>query len=137
MDISCSRPVRKLILLKILRTLFLVFSSVPDENRLACEEIFGPVLSVLQPFDTEEEAIQRANTTEMGLAAGIWTRDLSRAERVVSAMQVGYTWVNCYNQQPPGLPFAGWKMSGFGGCDLGEEAVFQEYTQSRSIVVRI
>lgn len=109
---------------------------MPDHSRLAREEIFGPVLSVLAPFSTEQEAIRRANDSEFGLAAGVWTGDPDRAERVAGALQAGYIWINCYNAQHPSLPFAGFKQSGFGGCDLGEEAIWQEFTRPKSVVLK-
>ena len=81
--------------------------------RIAREEIFGPVMSVLV-FDDEQNAIDRANSTEFGLGAGVMTTDLTRAHRVADALVSGNVWVNSFNILPPGLPFGGAKQSGFG-----------------------
>ena len=81
--------------------------------RVSQEEIFGPVMSVLV-FDDEQEAIDRANSTEFGLGAGVMTTDLARAHRVANALVSGNVWVNSFNILPPGLPFGGTKKSGFG-----------------------
>ncbi|MDX2269908.1 MAG: aldehyde dehydrogenase family protein [Bryobacter sp.] len=107
-----------------------IFSHVPAEARLAQEEIFGPVLSVL-PFRTEEEAIRLANATRYGLAAGLWTENLRRAQRVSSALAAGVVWTNCYNHFDVASPFGGLKESGH-GRDLGEDAL-REYTAVRSL----
>ena len=80
---------------------------------IAREEIFGPVMSVLA-FDTEDEAIARANSTPYGLAAGVFTRDLARAHRVVARLDAGTTWINAYNLTPVEAPFGGVKASGIG-----------------------
>jgi acyl-CoA reductase-like NAD-dependent aldehyde dehydrogenase len=111
-----------------------VFTGVADTDLLACEEIFGPVLAVMKPFKTEDEVIQRANATPFGLASGVWTHNLDRMHHVVERLRAGITWVNCYNQTHPSMPFGGVKESGF-GYDLGEEAILQEYTVARSIYV--
>lgn len=83
-------------------------------------------------FDSEEEAIARANDTPFGLAAGIWTNDANRVERVVPQLKAGTTWVNCYNIITPGFPFGGLKESGI-GTDMGEESIVSEYTTSRTV----
>lgn len=115
----------------------IVFANVDDCDYLAVNEIFGPVLTVLKPFSTEQEAIDRANQSELGLAAGLWTNDLNRAERIIPQLEAGTTWVNTYNsEQLPSMPFGGMKQSGF-GYDLGDESVLYEYTQSKSVVVKI
>ncbi len=90
-----------------------VFADVTDEMTIAREEIFGPVLSVLD-FDTEEEAIRRANDTEFGLAASVFTNDLTRAHRVSAAFEAGTCYINTHNLAPVEAPFGGSKMSGVG-----------------------
>ena len=90
-----------------------IFAGVTDEMTIAREEIFGPVMSVLS-FDTEDEAIARANATPFGLAAGVFTRDLARAHRVIARLDAGTTWINAYNLTPVEAPFGGVKQSGLG-----------------------
>ncbi len=90
-----------------------VFADVTDDMTIAREEIFGPVLSVLD-FDTEEEAIRRANDTEFGLAASVFTNDLTRAHRVSAAFEAGTCYINTHNLAPVEAPFGGSKMSGVG-----------------------
>ncbi|TIW99221.1 aldehyde dehydrogenase family protein, partial [Mesorhizobium sp.] len=90
-----------------------VFTGVTDTMRIAREEIFGPVMSVLK-FDSEDEVIERANDTEFGLAAGVFTRDLPRAHRVIAELQAGTCWINAYNLTPVEIPFGGVKQSGIG-----------------------
>ena len=90
-----------------------IFADVTDDMSIAREEIFGPVISVL-PFDTMEEVIARANATPYGLAAGIFTRDLSTAHRTVKRLKAGSVWVNMYHAIDPAVPFGGLKMSGYG-----------------------
>ena len=90
-----------------------ILTNCRDEMRHVREEIFGPVMSVLT-FETEEEAVKRANATSFGLGAGLMTGDLARAHRVAAQLESGNVWVNSYNILPPGLPFGGVKQSGFG-----------------------
>ncbi|WP_313350294.1 aldehyde dehydrogenase [Paracoccus sp. (in: a-proteobacteria)] len=90
-----------------------VFDGVRNDMRIAQEEIFGPVLSVL-PFRDEAEAIRIANDTIYGLAAGLWTRDLNRSFRVSQKLQAGVVWVNCFDHGHISSPFGGFKQSGFG-----------------------
>ncbi|MBA3534172.1 MAG: aldehyde dehydrogenase family protein [Ardenticatenales bacterium] len=103
-----------------------------DDLRLIREEIFGPVVAVT-PFDDWEEVVQRANHTEYGLAAGIWTSDLSKAHRLAEALQAGTVWVNAYNLFDAASPFGGYKSSGF-GREMGKEAI-DLYTQVKSVWV--
>ncbi|MEZ5782130.1 MAG: betaine-aldehyde dehydrogenase [Rhizobiaceae bacterium] len=109
-----------------------VFSDVTDRMRIAREEIFGPVVTVLA-FDDEDEVIARANDTEFGLAAGVFTRDLTRAHRVIAQLQAGTCWINAYNLTPVELPFGGYKQSGI-GRENGIEAL-GHYSQVKSVYV--
>ena len=90
-----------------------VFADVADGMRIAREEIFGPVVAVL-PFDGVEEALARANDTQFGLGAAVWTRDVGRAHGMARRLRAGSVWVNCYNVMDPAMPFGGYKMSGYG-----------------------
>ena len=90
-----------------------IFSNCSDSMKIVREEIFGPVMSVLS-FDDEEEVIQRANATEFGLAAGLFTKDIQRAHRVVAQLDAGTCWINNYNITPIEMPFGGNKLSGIG-----------------------
>jgi betaine-aldehyde dehydrogenase len=109
-----------------------VFTGVTDTMRIAREEIFGPVMSVLK-FDAEEEVIERANATEFGLAAGVFTRDLSRGHRVVADLQAGTCWINTYNLTPVEIPFGGVKQSGIGREN--SLAALALYSQLKSVYV--
>ncbi|MDT8855279.1 betaine-aldehyde dehydrogenase [Paracoccaceae bacterium Fryx2] len=109
-----------------------VFAGVTDAMALARDEVFGPVMAVLQ-FESEEEAVTRANATEFGLAAGVFTADLTRAHRVVAALEAGTCWINAYNLTPVEAPFGGVKLSGV-GRENGRAAV-EHYTQVKSVYV--
>ncbi|MGD8495853.1 MAG: aldehyde dehydrogenase family protein [Gemmatimonadales bacterium] len=111
-----------------------VFDAVDPTMRIAQEEIFGPVLATLD-FEDVDGAIELANQTIYGLAAGVWTRDVGKAHRVAREIQAGTVWVNTYNRYDPASPFGGFKQSGF-GRDLGEIAL-QEYTQTKSVWVAL
>lgn len=97
------------------------------------EELFGPVLSVVT-FDTETEAIALANSTEYGLASGVFTRDLTRAHRLIRALRAGIVWVNTYRAVSPMVPFGGYKQSGL-GREGGMESVL-DYTRTKSVWIR-
>ncbi|KIT17541.1 betaine-aldehyde dehydrogenase [Jannaschia aquimarina] len=109
-----------------------ILTDLTDDMACVREEIFGPVLSVLT-FEDEDEAIARANATGFGLAAGIFTRDLTRAHRVAAAMQAGTIWINQYNLTPAGMPFGGSKMSGIGRENA--RAALDHYTEVQTIYV--
>ena len=111
-----------------------IFSDVRDEMTIASEEIFGPVMSVLE-FGHEEEVLKRANSTEYGLAAGVFTQNLPRAHRVVKALQAGTCYINTYNDAPVEAPFGGVKMSGVGREN--SKAAINHYSQLKSVYVRM
>ncbi|KAL3532434.1 hypothetical protein ACH5RR_005955 [Cinchona calisaya] len=108
-----------------------VFSDVKDDMRIAKEEIFGPVISLMK-FKTIEEAIKRANATKYGLAAGILTKDLNIANTVSRSIRAGIIWINCYFAFDLDCPYGGYKMSGF-GRDFGMQALDQ-YLQVKAVV---
>jgi betaine-aldehyde dehydrogenase len=109
-----------------------VFDECHDDMAIAREEIFGPVMTVLA-FDTEDEVIARANSTEYGLSAGVFTNDLTRGHRMIAQLQAGTCWLNHYNITPVELPFGGMKMSGL-GRENGRAAI-EHYTQLKSVYV--
>ncbi|MGK9231269.1 betaine-aldehyde dehydrogenase [Inquilinus limosus] len=109
-----------------------IFDACHDDMTIVQEEIFGPVMTVLT-FADEDEVVRRANATEYGLAAGVFTRDLARGHRVVARLQAGTCWINNYNITPVEIPFGGYKQSG-----LGREnglAALEHYTQLKSVYV--
>lgn len=109
-----------------------VFANVTDDMTLAREEVFGPVMAVLD-FDSEDEVIARANDTEFGLAAGVFTADLTRGHRVVGQLEAGTCWINAYNLTPVEGPFGGVKLSGVGREN--SKAAVEHYTQIKSVYV--
>ena len=111
-----------------------VFVDVTDDMTIACEEVFGPLMSVLT-FDDEKEVITRANATEFGLAAGVFTKDLSRGHRMVDALDAGTCFINSYNDAPVEVPFGGVKMSGVGREN--SKAAITHYSQLKSVFVRM
>ncbi|HEV3055484.1 MAG TPA: aldehyde dehydrogenase family protein [Solirubrobacteraceae bacterium] len=111
-----------------------IFTSVRNDMRIAQEEIFGPVMSVLK-FSSEDEAYRIANDVEYGLAAGVWTNDLNVANRAGRALRVGTVWVNTYQMVYPSVPYGGVKQSGH-GRNLGE-ASLDDFTQLKSIWTKI
>lgn len=111
-----------------------MFSNVTDDMAIAQEEIFGPVVVVLK-FKTMEEVIERANSSEYGLAGAVFTKDIAKAIKVSNAIESGTVWVNCYNLTEPQTPFGGFKQSGF-GRDLGEYAL-EQYTEVKVVKINI
>jgi aldehyde dehydrogenase (NAD+) len=109
-----------------------VFTGVSNGMRIAREEIFGPVLSVI-PFKDVDDAVAQGNETFYGLAAAVWTRDVGKALRVARALRAGTVWVNAYNLYDAALPFGGFKESGF-GRELGQ-AGLDLYTEVKSVWV--
>ncbi|MEM5473593.1 betaine-aldehyde dehydrogenase [Hoeflea sp. AS60] len=109
-----------------------VFADVTDTMTIAREEIFGPVMSVLA-FDDEDEAVTRANDIQFGLAAGVFTADLTRAHRVIAELDAGTTWINTYNLTPVEAPFGGVKQSGIGREN--SRAAIEHYTHLKSVYV--
>jgi aldehyde dehydrogenase (NAD+) len=111
-----------------------VFDGVRDEMTIAREEIFGPVLAVLE-FDDIEEAIRKANNNPYGLAAAVWTRDIAKAHRIARRLEAGTVWINTYNNYDAAASFGGYKMSGY-GRELGMHAL-EHYTQVKSVWVNL
>src|SRR6185295_19026103 len=109
-----------------------IFSDVNNSMRVAQEEIFGPVTSVIS-FDNDEDLIRQANETIYGLSAGIWTRDITRAHRFAKAIKAGTVWINTYNMFSAASPFGGYKQSGY-GREMGKHAL-ELYTQVKSVWV--
>jgi len=109
-----------------------VFDQCTDDMRFVREEIFGPVMAVLT-FDSEDEVVTRANDTVYGLAAGVFTSDLTRAHRVAAALEAGTVWINTYNLTPIEMPFGGYKQSGIGREN--SLAAIEHYTQLKSVYV--
>ncbi len=111
-----------------------ILTGVNNAMRVAQEEIFGPVLTVI-PFDDEADAVTQANSTEFGLASGIWTTDLGRAHRVAKALRAGTVWVNTYRAIAPAVPFGGYKSSGL-GRESGLESL-DEYLETKSVWIDV
>jgi aldehyde dehydrogenase (NAD+) len=111
-----------------------VFSDVQDSMKIAREEIFGPVMSIMR-FKNLDEVIDRANKTTYGLAAGVWTKDIGKALAIANNVRSGTVWVNCYNVLDTAAPFGGFKQSGI-GRELGEYGL-QQYTEVKTVVVKL
>jgi acyl-CoA reductase-like NAD-dependent aldehyde dehydrogenase len=111
-----------------------IFDDVDPNMRIAREEIFGPVLATIR-FKDADDAIAKGNATVYGLAAAVWTRDVSKAHRIARAIKAGTVWVNTYNLYDPALPFGGFKESGF-GRDQGKDAL-EKYTQTKSVWINL
>ncbi|MER8725480.1 aldehyde dehydrogenase family protein [Mesorhizobium sp. M1027] len=111
-----------------------VFAGVSDDMKIAREEIFGPVISAL-PFDTLDEAVERANNTPYGLAAGVFTQNLATAHQLSRKIRAGSVWVNTYHAIDPAVPFGGYKMSGY-GREGGAEHL-DEYLNTKGVFIKI
>jgi acyl-CoA reductase-like NAD-dependent aldehyde dehydrogenase len=111
-----------------------IFTDVQSDMVIACEEIFGPVMTV-QCWGEEFELMSMVNGLEFGLAAGIWTENLGRAHRIAQAVEAGRVWVNCYNLFPSGAAFGGTKASGYGREDAFETML--AFTQVKNVIVDI
>src|SRR5262245_220727 len=109
-----------------------VFCDVKDEMKIAREEIFGPVMSILK-FKDVAEVLERGNRTFYGLAAAVWTKDISKALKLANGLRAGTVWVNCFDVFDAGAPFGGFKMSGL-GRELGQYAL-QLYTEVKTVTV--
>ena len=107
---------------------------VDPSARVACEEVFGPFMTV-HTFRTDDEALQIANSVDYGLGGGLWTRDLSRAHRVARDLRAGMVWINSYKRVNPGSPFGGIGQSGY-GREMGFEAM-REYTEPKAVWVNV
>ena len=111
-----------------------VFTGVHDKMAIARDEIFGPVLSVLR-FSDIDELVRRANATPFGLAAAVWTRDVSKAHILAERLRAGTVWVNCYDVFDAAAPFGGFKQSGF-GRELGQRGL-DSYLEDKTVTVRL
>ncbi len=109
-----------------------ILTGVDNSMRVAQEEIFGPVLVAI-PFEEPEEAVALANASIYGLAAGVWTRDVGKAHTIAARLEAGTVWINQYNWYDSGVPFGGYKQSGF-GRELGRQAL-DHYTETKSVLV--
>ena len=109
-----------------------VFADASNDMRIAREEIFGPVVTVI-PFKDADDAVLQGNATAYGLGAGVWTRDIKKAHRAAAALKAGSVWINCYNVYDAGSPFGGYKESGF-GREMGAENL-DLFTQVKSVWV--
>ena len=111
-----------------------VFADVKDTMKIAQEEIFGPVMSIIK-FKDLDEVIERANKTIYGLAAAVWTRDITKAHAIANNVRAGTVWVNCYDVFDAAAPFGGFKQSGL-GRELGEYGL-QQYTEVKTVTVKL
>jgi betaine-aldehyde dehydrogenase len=111
-----------------------IFADCEDEMTIVQEEVFGPVMSVLR-FDDESEVVTRANDTNFGLAAGVFTQDINRAHRVINQLQAGICWINSWGDSPAEMPVGGYKQSGI-GRENGPETL-KYYTQVKSVFIRL
>ena len=111
-----------------------VFADVKDDMKIAREEIFGPVMSILK-FKDIDEVVARSNRTEYGLAAAVWTRDIGKAHAIANRVRAGTVWVNCFDVFDAAAPFGGFKRSGI-GRELGEYGL-QQYTEVKTVTVKL
>jgi NAD-dependent aldehyde dehydrogenases len=112
-----------------------VFVNTKPTMKIVQEEIFGPVVTVAPFQGLDEDLVRQANDTIYGLAAGIWTKDISKGHRLAAKLKAGTVWINCYNIFDAALPFGGYKQSGW-GREMGE-AVLEHYTETKAITVRL
>ncbi len=111
-----------------------IFKGVKNEMRIAQEEVFGPLLSVI-PFTSMEEVAEQANKVNFGLSGAVWTNNIKKAHKFASHIKAGTIWVNCFNAFDPAVPFGGYKMSGY-GRELGKHSI-ELYTQIKSVWVNL
>jgi aldehyde dehydrogenase (NAD+) len=111
-----------------------VFADVHDEMQIAQEEIFGPVMSILK-FKDMDDLVDRANKTIYGLAAAVWTRDISKAHHIANNVRAGTVWINCFDVFDAAAPFGGFKQSGI-GRELGEYGL-QQYSEIKTVTVKL
>ncbi len=111
-----------------------VFADVDNNMKIAQEEIFGPVMTIIK-FKDIDEAIHLANTTMYGLAAGVWTQDITKAHAIANNVRAGTVWINCYHVFDAAAPFGGFKQSGM-GRELGEYCL-EHYTEVKTVTVKL
>ena len=111
-----------------------VFAGTQQSMKIVREEIFGPVVAAL-PFDDPDEVLSLANDSTYGLAAAVWTRDVTKAHRLARRLKAGTVWINCYNVFDAALPFGGYKESGW-GREMGQAAV-ELYTEIKAVTTRL
>jgi len=111
-----------------------VLVNTNEKMKVVQEEIFGPVVTAI-PFKDVDDLVAKANNSEYGLAAGVWTKDIAKAHRIASQLRAGTVWINCYNVFDPALPFGGYKQSGW-GREMGHE-VLELYTEVKSVCLPI
>jgi phenylacetaldehyde dehydrogenase len=111
-----------------------VLTKTTSKMKVVQEEIFGPVVTAM-PFKSMEEIEVEANDSIYGLAAGIWTKDISKAHRLAAQIRAGTVWINCYNIFDAAMPFGGYKQSGW-GREMGHE-VLNLYTENKSVCVQL
>ena len=111
-----------------------VFADVHDDMKIAQEEIFGPVMSILK-FKDIDEVVERANKSLYGLAAAVWTTDITKAHAIADGVRAGTVWVNCYDVFDAAAPFGGFKQSGI-GRELGEYGL-ANYTEVKTVTVKL
>jgi phenylacetaldehyde dehydrogenase len=105
-----------------------------EKMKVVQEEIFGPVVAAI-PFSDPEEVMVKANDSTYGLAAGIWTKDVSKAHRMAAQLRAGTVWINCYNVFDAAMPFGGYKQSGW-GREMGHDAL-EMYTETKAVCTAI